>query len=113
MPHAEGGGETVDLKNRRNTHILVDGEGRGGVLEKNVGHSHSERPELRHLLAYLRRDEVAPPGRGGDGDGSLGPSGCPRLNLRRLKKTKIKSMKTFTAMYKARVARCRSNRQIQ
>ena len=63
------------------THILVDGEGCGGVLEKNVGHSHPERSELRHLLAYLRGDEVAPPGWGGDRDGALGPSGCPRLNL--------------------------------
>lgn len=51
------------------------------MLEEDVGHSHFERSQLRDLLGYLRRDEVAAPGRCGHGDGPLRPPSCARDNL--------------------------------
>lgn len=52
------------------------------MLEEDVSHSHFERSQLRDLLAYLRGDEVAAPGRRGDGDRSLRPPSRPCLDLR-------------------------------
>lgn len=63
------------------THILVDCERGRRVLEEDVCHSHFERSQLRDLLGYLRRDEMAAPGRGRDGDGPLRPPCCSRDNL--------------------------------
>lgn len=69
------------IEKGKRTHVFVDGERRGRVLEEDVGHSHFERSQLRDLLAYLRGDEVATPGGGGHSDCSLRPPSCPRLNL--------------------------------
>lgn len=54
------------------------------MLEKNVGHSNLELPELGHLSNDLAGDEMAPSRRGGDGDRPLGPGGLPGHDLQKI-----------------------------
>lgn len=86
-------------KQGERTHIFVDRERRGRVLEEDVRHPHFEGPQLRNLLGYLRGNQVAASGRGRHGDGSLRPPGCPRHNLHHksagARKGKIKKQNTL------------------
>lgn len=63
------------------TYILVESDGGRGVLEKNVGHSDLELPELGHLSNDLAGDEVAPSRGSGHGDRPLSPGGLPGHDL--------------------------------
>lgn len=64
------------------SHILVECDRGGRVLEKHVGHANLELPELGHLPNDLACDEMASPRRRRNGDGSLSPGRLASHDLR-------------------------------